>query len=345
MDNDILNYLFDRLRNGTLNQKEYQELVGFIRNQIKYYVTNKPLITDDKEEQIKDLISEIILSLTLSLKNSDKPIENPIGYLRTMISNLILKQELAYNGISQLRQHTKKILNQLEKQSKIISYNNRKFCINGFNKSIYDKESILNLISFYDFSEINQESRWTKRKFKLISDFIMTLLDEIKCIDFSTLIEFLKLKMELKYTNLNYDSGSLVNDEDSESIDNLNHLIYDQNSQENEQLLNEINQTYERLLYDFVTKNQKENLKILRIVYLYEFENKTLDEIAKIFNYSSPTTIQNILRKNSFLTPSEFVKSYSLLDEKITNPHEFLVRVNDLLLAKLKEVIDEFSDD
>lgn len=341
MKTDDINYLINRLKSGQITTDEYQSLVKIIIAQLKY----TKLSLDPKSDAINDIISETIKRLYEAIVISKIDIKNPIGYIITILNNLSLREEIAYTEISQLRNHLKNILNKLKIEGKINSYNNRKYCINGFQNSNYNKVDVLNLIASYDFSEINREVRWTKTKIELLSDFVMKLLEEIKCVDFSTIMEFIKIKMELKVINIRYDTESSFNDEDTSDINTIDQLTFDQNSNYDEQLLSEISDAYERSLTKFIQNDLENNIKILRIIYYHEYENKTLNEIAEIFNYSSPTTIQNILRKNLFLTPVEFVKAYSLLDEKISNQFEFLDKLNDSLLAKLEKVVGEFNDD
>lgn len=332
-----LDILFNKFRNNNVNQSDLNKLTVIIKEIIRYQ--HYP----PEEVELEDIISEIIVSLFQSLKNSEYKINNPNAYLRAIVNSKIQTYSYNHSDIQQLVRHTRTILEDLEKQGKIYSYQNRKYCINRDQNIKFSKDDILQFGIQYDFTEINCETRWTQKKKDLISKFILEFLDYIKCVDFSTLIDILKIKLGLKMTKYSLEPQNPEND------DYFNNNLEDEISmnlvEEDMYLIKEISDTYEKNLQTFLKNNTDKNKKIITILYLYYFEEKSLQEIAQLLSYKSPTTIQLFLQNNNVFSPNGFLSTQSLIDEKIFNHFNFLKKLEDELLNRLEIVYKSMMND
>lgn len=332
-----LSNIFDKLKSGNFNLNDLKKLTSFIKNQIKYF--NKVNFND---EDLNDFINEVIASLVKVLKNSNKEIDKPEAYLRTIIHNELQRIELNHSDILQLLRNIKGILADLKKEGKIHSYNNRKYCIDNYRNSEYSEEEILTSIIFYDFSEINLETRWTERKKELIGKFIMVLLEDIKCIDFNTLVKILRIKLGMNVDRQSFTKTDEDNIDEDRSFENEISMI---NLDENENIIKEYVDAYEKTLRKFLEQNSIRNNKILKVIYYCHYEEKTLQEIADILSYNSPTTIQVILKNHENLSPTGFILLLDLLDEKINSLHQFLNLLINRMLEVLRQIYIELDDD
>lgn len=338
--NEELFIIFQKIKENKLSENDLKSLVAFIKSQLKYLVIN----TFYEELNLEDLIGDVLYAIIKAVNDPKAKIENPIGYIKTILTNTLQKQVADYQGLVQLLNHTKKILSQLEKDGKIVSFNNRKFCIKNFTNSDIDISNLVSIFFSYDFTEINRENRWSKKKIELLSDFIMNLLTEVKCIEKSKLIDLLKIKMGMRYTKIDINSAISRDDIETDENDFFDYLTSEHTIEEDEILIQDVLNSYHQTLKKFALANPNTYKKILLIIYYYEYEKLSFSAIAKTFNYDSPTTIQNFIRKYSELNPIEFMKTYSLLDERINNIYAFLIKIEDLLLEVLKKFVDDFRD-
>lgn len=338
--NEELFIIFQKIKENKLSENDLKSLVTFIKSQLKYVVINAFY----EELNLEDLIGDVLYAIIKAVNDPKTKIENPIGYIKTILTNTLQKQVADYQGLVQLLNHTKKILSQLEKDGKIVSFNNRKFCIKNFTNSDIDVSNLMSIFFSYDFTEINRENRWSKKKIELLSDFIMSLLTEVKCIEKSKLIDLLKIKMEMRYTKIDINPSISRDDIETDENDFFDYITSEHTIEEDEILIQDVLNSYLQTLKKFALANPNTYKKILLIIYYYEYEKLSFSAIAKTFNYDSPTTIQNFIRKYSELNPIEFMKTYSLLDERIKNIYTFLIKIEDLLLEVLKKFVDDFKD-
>ncbi|MCX8057033.1 MAG: hypothetical protein N3F03_05415 [Ignavibacteria bacterium] len=328
-----LETLFNRLKHGNFNYNDLKILA----NKIKRIIT-----TSSKGfniENIEDFVQDVILALLLRLKNNEEVISNPEGYLKVITLNIAEKYVHNYKEIYELVKVTREILEELENDGKIHSYNNKKYCNREVEMNNVELRDILTLTALYDFTEINAETRWTARKKELLSEFILNLLQSVECFIFSDLIEFLKSKMGMKIIKEKLDR---MNEEDDEN-ENFERIINLSNQEENQFILNEYEAYYYEILRYFLNQDIEKNTFILTVLYLYYFNNKTLTEIADYFGYSSPSTIQTYLKTYDNISPLGFIKSLTLIDEEIVNHYDFIYQLENRFLKVLEDVYHEIQ--
>lgn len=329
--------LFEKLRNKTFHKNDFNRLIAIIKEIIRY----QPFQPD--KEDLEDIINEIILSLLISINNSENEIQKPDAYLKAIVVSKLQSYSYNHNEIQQLVRHTRNILEELENQRKIYSYQNRKYCINVVPRINYSKDEILKYGIQYDFTEINRETRWTQKKKNLISKFILEFLDYVGCVEFSILIDILKIKLGLKVIKYSPEPQNIDDDDD------FNNSLEDEISltlvEEDIQLINEIGDSYEKNLRAFLQKDSEKNKMIITILYLYCYEEKSLQEIAQLLSYKSPTSIQVFIKDNYVLSPDGFLATQNLIDENIFNHFNFFTKLEDELLYRLEVVYKSMMND
>lgn len=84
---------------------------------------------------------------------------------------------------------------------------------------------------------------------------------------------------------------------------------------------------------------------IITILYLYCYEEKSLQEIAQLLSYKSPTSIQVFIKDNYVLSPDGFLATQNLIDENIFNHFNFFTKLEDELLYRLEVVYKSMMND
>ncbi|MFN4110959.1 MAG: hypothetical protein ACK4G1_01690 [Ignavibacteria bacterium] len=332
-----LGSLFEKLKNNEIHKNDLDKLLAIIKEFIYYqpYLPNK--------DDLEDIINDILLSLLTVLKNSENEIQNPDAYLRAIVVSKIQSYSQNQNEIQQLIRHTKNILEDLKKKGKIYSYQSRTFCIDEVPKINNSKEEIIKFGLQYDFTEINHETRWTQKKKDLISEFILEFLDYVGCVEFSTLIDILKIKLGLKMIKYTPEPQNFDNDDDFDN--SFENDISKYIDEEDIHLIKEIGDSYEKSLRTFLQKDSEKNKMIISILYLYFYEKKSLQEIAQLLSYKSPTSIQVFIKDNYALSPDGFLVVQNLIDEKISNHFSFFTKLQDELLYRLEVVYISMMND
>ncbi|MGB9665539.1 MAG: hypothetical protein ACPL25_11575 [Ignavibacteria bacterium] len=285
---------------------------------------------------------DIINNLTNHLKRGNV-VENPEAYIRQVITNSITHREGNFKEIYKLISNLKEILNDLENREIIYSYNNRSFYYvldNDVNSSRLTNEEIINRVYGYDFTEINKENQWNENKKNLIKKFIVDFLNDVKIIEFNTLIEVLKIKLHLKVNIVE----PVEENSDEDNNDNLNSFenIFDEQTDQIEMYtIKEYVEKYKSSLKELMKKKNGEI--IICSIYYRFYEEKSFQEIASLLNYSSPSTIQIQINNNFDNTPEGFVKIISFLDEDVRNPFIYAKNLENELLKVLKDVFEEIK--
>lgn len=121
-----LNEIFEAIKNNSLTQSQLNQLT----NKIKQIILTNISLPD--LEDLSDLISNVILSINIHLKN-DNPIDNPEAFLKTIVLNSIKHRDINDKETQKLITNLKNILRELENDGIIHSYNNGKFYyVDGF---------------------------------------------------------------------------------------------------------------------------------------------------------------------------------------------------------------------
>jgi AraC-like DNA-binding protein len=333
-----LSEIFKAIKNNNLSKDQF----NFLFNKIRGIIIHSQFRIELKE--LDDYIMEIISKLTEHLKG-DNLIENPDAYLRKIIHNYLTHTDLNSTEINKLISNLREIIDDLEKQEIIYSYNNRRFLYVFGNDSDTDKltkEEIIQRVYGYDFTEINKENQWNETKKNLIKKFIVDFLNDVKIIEFNTLVEILKIKLNLNVVFV--DDLKVNNDDDTEDDPSFpdKPLPISTVDVMKMQEIKEYSEIYKSKLQElFKTKRGK---VIIRSLYYRHYEEKTFEDIAALLNYSSPTTIQTQLKNFYEYTPEGFLKQITVLDEKIQNPFEFANLFIDLLLRVLKDVFEQVNE-
>lgn len=334
--NENLDQIFERIKNNTFTTADLNTLTKIIKQFLGSSL--KRFIKDN----LDDIISDTILSLVITLKNSKINIDNPEAYLRTIARNNSEKYEINHQETVILIRTTREILEDLEKEGIINSYNDRKYCLSNFNKPQASLEDVLNIAVSYDFTEINLEIRWTQKKKQLLKNFIITLLNDIECIEFSRLIDLLKLKLGFVMIKQEYEVYEESNENDDEIFEKDISL---QQQQENQNIINEYIRYYREKLVDFIQNGNDDAKFLISIFYYYYIEEKSLEKIASHFGYNSPSTIQFHLKQNYSLTPNGFLKTLCLVDEDIKNHFKFVEELLNGFNQVLIDIYYQISQD
>ena len=331
-----LSEIFEAIKNNKLTSKEY----NFLLNKIRGIIIHQHILI--KEDDLIDFVMDIINNLTNHLKRGNV-VENPEAYIRQVITNSITHREGNFREIYKLISNLKEILNDLENREIIYSYNNRSFYYvldNDVNSSRLTNEEIINRVYGYDFTEINKENQWNENKKNLIKKFIVDFLNDVKIIEFNTLIEVLKIKLHLKVNIVE----PVEENSDEDNNDNLNSFenIFDEQTDQIEMYtIKEYVEKYKSSLKELMKKKNGEI--IICSIYYRFYEEKSFQEIASLLNYSSPSTIQIQINNNFDNTPEGFVKIISFLDEDVRNPFIYAKNLENELLKVLKDVFEEIK--
>lgn len=93
-----LRKIFQKLIQNNFSQKDYEFLLKFIKNELKYYIDFN--YDEDNPDRIDDLLGEIVYTLVRRLKDTKdelaSEIENPTAYLREIIKNELYKYNVEY---------------------------------------------------------------------------------------------------------------------------------------------------------------------------------------------------------------------------------------------------------
>ncbi|MEJ5305711.1 MAG: hypothetical protein WHV63_07165 [Ignavibacteria bacterium] len=331
-----LNEIFEAIKNNSLTQSQLNQLT----NKIKQIILTNISLPD--LEDLSDLISNVILSINIHLKN-DNPIDNPEAFLKTIVLNSIKHRDINDKETQKLITNLKNILRELENDGIIHSYNNGKFYyVDGFdiNSNRWNRDDVLNRFYAYDFTEINKEEKWSEKKKQLIKEVILDFLNIVGSIEFTVLIDLLKIKLCLNVIYIDKENPDQdENDDEDHILEEENDMI---NTPEQVNIINSICEKYREKLFELT--NSKSGRVILKSIYYRYFEEKTFQDIASLLSYTSPTTIQIQINNNYQYTPEGFLKTISLLDQNLINHFDFLNQLLNKILWTLKDVFDEISE-
>lgn len=328
MSEDKLSKIFSSIRKNDLTKNDLRTLISIIKKEFTYIV-NKNIEQDD----LDDIINDVLVDLTTRLLTNENEIENPSAYLKTIISNRFKKNTIP-KEVEYLIKYLRNILEDLENKGLIHSNNSRYYCIkqkdisteeeNGYERSNLDFNQLISILDGYDFSEILSETKWNENKIDRIKKILIDFFENIRCIEFTMLVEIFKVKLGLKFDIESLDESFSTDDGEIETFQ-----IPDENEldQEDNLYLNDIVNDYETYLNKFLSKNPAENLIIIKSIYLYFYMGKTFKEIANQFNYSSPTTIQVKINNHSIIQPLNFLRiNLNNNLDGISNPELFVKR-------------------
>lgn len=342
--NEELKKTFQKIVNNNFLRKDYESLINYIKNQLKYYIDFK--YNEEDLDRVDELLGEIIFSLVKRLKESkgnvNSEIENPKAYLDEIIRNELYKYNVEYE-----KRYFKRIFNdiiiEMEKSGILNSYNNREsICLDGVTTSKIIDIDIINLSNNIPLNKLSFNNRYNKEFKEEIKIFVKNILSKVGCIKRSLLFEILSNKIGL---NVNYKPLYPVNSEDEET-DNPYDSFYDGTSFNQEQLLmiEQLKSEYKNKIIKFINKEPDRNIKIVLAIYYHSYEKHTLEKIAILFKLNSPTTIHNWFVKNAYLLPENSIKTnfHKFVNTEVED--DILVRhVYDEFLLVLKETLIEYG--